>query len=114
MEVIFPNVVGGHRSALYFTASHFVCGHYISYDRILLVTLQGLLVLLRNILYISVLRVPWDADSFTEPKFSSGFHISNGSIHDTESFLRLPYARTGKPFQLFFILQFSLIMKQNI
>lgn len=102
MEIIFLNGVGGHRTALYFTASHFVCGHHISHDRVPLVALQGLLVLLYNIHYISLFRVPRDADGFCKPKFSSGFHISNGSIHDLESFLRLPHARTGKPFQLFF------------
>ena len=98
-------VVGGHRSALYSSASHFIRGHNIPNDRVSLVSFQGILVLVCIILYVSVFRIPWNAHSFSEPEFSSSFHIGYGGVHDIESFCRLPFAKTGKPFLYSFFFQ---------
>lgn len=89
------NVVGGHGNTLYYVAGNSICGHYISYHRLLLDCFQGFLVLLCNLLYISVLCIPWDVVGFFELKHGSSFDIGHCNLHPIESLLRLPHAWTG-------------------
>lgn len=95
------DVVGDYRSTLCIIASSFVCDYHISINWVLLVSFQGLLVLLHNILHISILCLSRDAASCNDPKCWSSFHIGQCSLPYIESFLRLPAARTRKSFILF-------------
>ncbi|KAL5782772.1 hypothetical protein ACOSP7_007801 [Xanthoceras sorbifolium] len=84
---------GDYRNTLCDGPSNYICGHYISHNRVSLLSLQDPLVLLCNILYNTILCVPWDADSFDMPKSPSCYYISGCSLPHVESFFRLPDAR---------------------
>lgn len=90
--------IGLHRNTLHTRANNFVRGHYISNNRLHLVCLQGFLVLLCIILYVSIFCIPWDADSFFEHKPWSSFDLGSGNLYSVKSFLRLSHARPGKWF----------------
>ena len=94
------NITGGNRNTLCSIASNFVYCHYISCNRVLLVSIQSPLVLVCIILHISIFRISRDVYSFLELKYGDSLHIGDCCLHHIESFLRVPYARTGKPFYL--------------
>ena len=92
------NITGGNRNTLCSIASNFVYCHHISCDRVLLVSIQNPLVLVCIILHISIFRVSRDVFSFIELKSGDSLHIGDCCLHHIESFLRVPSARTGKPY----------------
>ncbi|KAJ6432163.1 hypothetical protein OIU84_019418 [Salix udensis] len=74
-----------------------ICSHHISNNRVLLVSLQSLLVLLRNLLHISLLCFSRNAVGFNDSKRRSSFHIVYNNLHYIKSILRLSSARKENP-----------------
>lgn len=63
-----------------------------------MVSVQGPLVLLHDILHVLVLLIPRNACRFSDFKSSSRFNIGICALYHIESVLRIPHARKGKEF----------------
>lgn len=63
-----------------------------------MVSVQGPLVLLHDILHVLVLLIPRNACRFSDFKSSSRINIGICALYYIESVLRIPHARKGKEF----------------
>lgn len=98
---------GNHRNTLHNVACNYICGHYISSNWVLLVSIQGLLVLLCNAVHIFILCISGNVPNLSMPRGRNSFSFINCNLHYIESFLGFPFTRTGTfkiPF--FFFLHF--------
>lgn len=98
--VNLSSITGCNRNTICSIASNSIYYHYIPCNRVLLVSVQGPLVLVCIVLYISLFCISWDAYSFLELKYGDSLSIGHCCLHHIESFLRVPHAWTGKPFYL--------------
>lgn len=84
------------RSPLYFILSSNIHIYYISYNWLLFVCRQDLLVLLYNVLYASVLQLLGDVDNVIEPKYSSCCCTGICCLFNSQFICWIHYPKTGK------------------
>lgn len=94
------NIAGASWSAIPVHSSSYICHHHISYDGLLLVSVQDILVILWHVLFTVMLHLPGNAAGVFDTKHSIGFYLDFICLHNAESLLWLHHTKTSKLIKL--------------
>lgn len=95
-EMFWFSLVGDNRVPLSLWPVTCVCLHHISHDWILLVSMEGLLLLLYNVMHIDVLHLFRNAACCNHTKLSISYHSTVCILHDSELVCWIYSFQSGK------------------